>query len=178
MVDFVYNLWNNYGVPAIVISILSWLLTYAIKVPYKLLTGRIQDKDFRHLANIPIAFIPVGVGIGLWYLYSYIFATVGKVDQMLLAGVFCGVGAILLYLALGERIEAALSKLIKNKKIAATVCSTEQELAAAKEVADTVATADEPAKATKKLFAKKVKEAVPDDTAAVAKKMYEQIMKK
>ena len=114
--DFIYALWNNYGVPAIVISVLAWILTYAVKIPYKLLTGLIKDKDFRHLANIPIAFIPVGVGIGLWYLYCCIFTSIGAVDQMLIAGIFCGVGALLIYFAFGARLEAALNKVIKKQK--------------------------------------------------------------
>lgn len=176
--DFIYALWNNYGVPAIVISVLAWILTYAVKIPYKLLTGLIKDKDFRHLANIPIAFIPVGVGIGLWYLYCCIFTSIGAVDQMLIAGIFCGVGALLIYFAFGARLEAALNKVIKNKKVSAAVCSTDEEKADMQEIVDTVKKSKDPVSDTKKLFAKKVKAAVPDDALTAAKKAYAEITKK
>lgn len=176
--DFIYALWTNYGIPAIVISALAWVLTYAVKVPYKLLTVLIKDDDFRHLANIPIAFIPIGVGIGLWYLYSYIFTAIGAIDQMLIAGIFCGVGALLIYFAFGARLEAALKKIIKNKKVAAAVCSTDEEKADMQEIVDTVKKSKDPVSDTKKLFAKKVKAVAPDDALAAAKKAYAEITKK
>lgn len=157
--NLIYSIWESYGIPAVVVALLAFVLTYAAKIPYKMLTGLIKDDDFRHLANVPIAFIPIGIAIGLWYLYCYLFTAIGPWEQMLLAGVLCGASAIIMYFAFGARIEAALKKAIRNKRLGTAICSTDDEKADLAEIANTVKDAANPVDAIKKLFCGRLKRA-------------------
>jgi len=174
--ELVYAFWNTYGVPGISVAFAAFMLTFGVKLLYKLATNLITDEDYRHLANLGIPFIPVGLGIGLWYAYGWLFGCITAYYEMLVAGILCGVVAILMYLAFGKRVEDAIKKYVKNKKVKEALTTTDAEVEGMEEVVAAAKKNKDPAKGVKKLFAEKAKQveaAIPDE----AKELYDKYIK-
>jgi hypothetical protein len=116
MNDLVNFIVQNYGWVTLVITIIVLALTEAIKIPFKMLTGKIKNEKLRKLANKSIILISFGLAFLCHYVASLICPAVVHFGT----GYPCVEGAFAnLFYALGEGVitlgqAGSLAKQIKN----------------------------------------------------------------
>lgn len=142
--EILYYAWAHYGLPAIIVSVIVVLLTFGIKIPYKMLTSKIKDESLRKLANTPITLFPFGLGIACWLGYSCITHTAVSVDEFVIAGIVCGGVAVMIYVAFASKVEVAVRQAIDKTKTGKEIA--EEVANEAKQATDTVEKVTEKAK--------------------------------
>lgn len=109
----VQYLLETYGFWPFVIALATMVLTSLAKIPVKLITVKIKSLTVRGLVERLILLIPVGIGIGLCYLKSYILKGDEGGAVLVILGAYCGALAIVYYNLFGKYIEKAIFKLFK-----------------------------------------------------------------
>lgn len=110
----VQYLFETYGFWPFVIALATMVLTSFAKIPVKLLINKIKSRTVRDLVERLILLIPVGIGIGLYYLKNFILKS-GEGDvAIVMAGAACGALAIVYYNLFGKYIELWVIKLFKK----------------------------------------------------------------
>lgn len=109
----VQYLLETYGFWPFVIALATMVLTSLAKIPVKLITVKIKSVTVRGLVERLILLIPVGIGIGLCYLKSYILKGSEGGTVLVILGAYCGALAIVYYNLFGKYIEKAIFKLFK-----------------------------------------------------------------
>lgn len=132
----VQYLFETYGFWPFVIAMATMILTSFAKIPVKLLINKIKSRTVRDLVERLILLIPVGIGIGLCYLKSYIMKS-GEGDvAIVMTGAACGALAIIYYNLFGKYIELLVIKLFNKNATLNDDCTMGQEaLDAAIEIA-------------------------------------------
>ena len=125
--EFLVRLIERYGLCGLCFALAVFGLTFLIKWGYKLLTAKIKTEEYRKLANAPIVFFPVGLGVLVWMFYNAIVKEYTE-TEIILAGVITGGAAIIFYELIGRRIEDALLCLIKNDKVRKALQTRDNEL--------------------------------------------------
>lgn len=125
--EFLVRLIEKYGLCGLCFALAVFGLTFLIKWGYKLLTAKIQTEEYRKLANAPIVFFPVCLGVLVWMFYNAIVKEYNE-TEIVLAGVITGGGAIIFYELIGRRIEDAILCGIKNEKLKKALQTRDNEL--------------------------------------------------
>lgn len=95
--------WFSWGI----MSLIVFCLTFAVKIPIKLITKNIKDDRARELVNVCIMLVPLALGVLLNYVYCVVL--VGKVFSIT-AGFEVGAGAMTLYAAWEKITKGKVSK--------------------------------------------------------------------
>lgn len=90
-----------------IMSLIVFCLTFAVKIPIKLITKNIKDDRARELVNICIMLVPLALGVLLNYVYCVVL--VGKVFSIT-AGLEIGAGAMTLYAGWEKITKGKVSK--------------------------------------------------------------------
>lgn len=110
-------LFETYGFWPFVIALTTMVLTSLVKIPVKHLFNKIKSNTVRDLVERLILLIPVGIGIGLFFLKSYILKSGEGGVVIVMAGAACGALAIVYYNLFGRYIELAVLKLFRKDAI-------------------------------------------------------------
>lgn len=125
--DFVIKLIERYGLCGLCFAFAVFGLTFFIKWGYKLLTAKIQIEEYRKLANAPIVFFPVGLGVLVWLFYN-LFVKEYSQPEIILAGIITGGASIIFYELIGRRIEDAILCGVKNEKLKIALKTSDNDL--------------------------------------------------